>query len=72
MIFMRSRNAQQLDSRSTLKLDFAKFGVSSLFLSKVIEEKPLEEGGGGSLGKGKVNLDQHMHRNNYIRLLITL
>ena len=28
-----------------LKLDYAKFGASNLFFSKVIEEKPL--GGGG-------------------------
>ena len=41
-----------------LKLDYAKFDVSSLFFSKVIEEKPL---GGSSrsppapLGKGRVN-----------------
>ena len=30
-----------------LKLDYATFGVSNLFFSKVIEEKPLVAGGGG-------------------------
>ena len=37
----------------SLKLDYAKFGVSSnLFFSKVIEEK--HQGGGG--GRGRVNI----------------
>ena len=30
-----------------LKLEYAKFGVSNLFLSKIIKEKPF--GGGGGL-----------------------
>ena len=34
-----------------LKLDYAKSGVSNLFLSKVIKEKSL----GDPLGKGRVN-----------------
>ena len=40
-----------------LKLHYAKFDVSSLFCSKVIEEKPLGVGGGrldSPLGKGRV------------------
>ena len=37
-----------------LKLDYAKFDVSRLFCSKVIEEKPLR-GRLDSLGKGRVN-----------------
>ena len=36
-----------------LKLHYAKFGVSNLFFSKVIEEKPL----GDRLGKGRVKND---------------
>ena len=38
-----------------LKLDYAKFGVSNLFFSEVIEEKPL----GGRLGEGSVKLKYH-------------
>ena len=40
-----------------LKLDYAKFGVSNLFLSKGIEEKPLGVGSTPSppLGTGRVN-----------------
>ena len=40
-----------------LKLDYAKFGVSNLFFSKVIDEKPLGESARPlppPLGKGKV------------------
>ena len=38
-----------------LKLDYANFGISNLFLSKVIEEKLLGEGRFDTLGKGRVN-----------------
>ena len=38
-----------------LKFDYAKFGVSNLLFSKVIERKPLGWGG-GRLGKEMVNV----------------
>ena len=38
-----------------LKLHYAKFDVSSLFCSKVIEEKPLGGADPSPLGKGRVN-----------------
>ena len=39
-----------------LKLHYAKFDVSGLFYSKVIEEKPLGVGSTPPLGKGRVKL----------------
>ena len=47
-----------------LKLDYAKFGVSNLFLSKVIEEKPSGGGVGSTpLGTGRVNANiQRKHQ----------
>ena len=41
-----------------LKLDYAKFGVSNLFISKVIDEKPLGGGVGSTLlpSKRRVNV----------------
>ena len=39
-----------------LKLHYAKFDVSALFCSKVIEEKPLGVGSRPPFGKGRVNL----------------
>ena len=37
-----------------LKLDYAKFGVSSLFFSNVVEEKPFFRGEGTPLGRRRV------------------
>ena len=67
-----------------LKLDYAKFGVSNLFFSKVIEEKPLF-GGVGSISpplvkKGLKKLEESKHAGNtnnigipfIIRFTITL
>ena len=43
-----------------LKFDYAKFGVSNLFFSQVIEEKPLGGVGSTPLGKGRVNNQQRI------------